>query len=54
VDNYDELMATLHPLAGLEQREDDELQTDPERAERLRDELGCSVACSARFATATS
>jgi CHAD domain-containing protein len=27
VDNYDELMATLHPLAGLEQREDDELQT---------------------------
>jgi CHAD domain-containing protein len=26
VDNYDGLMATLHPLAGLEQREDDELQ----------------------------
>jgi CHAD domain-containing protein len=26
VDNYDELMATLHPLAGLEQREDDDLQ----------------------------
>ena len=86
VDNYDELMAVLHPLAGLERREDDELQTvlrghvreviehepgvrlgadpeelhkqrvatrrlrsllrstrsqlqDPERAERLRDEL---------------
>ena len=84
--NYDELMAVLHPLAGLERREDDELQTvlrghvrevnerepgvrlgadpeelhkqrvaarrlrsllrstrsqleDPERAERLRDEL---------------
>ena len=27
VDNYDELMAVLHPLAGLERREDDELQT---------------------------
>jgi CHAD domain-containing protein len=27
VDNYDEPMAALHPLAGLEQREDDELQT---------------------------
>jgi CHAD domain-containing protein len=27
VDNYDEPMATLHPLAGLERREDDELQT---------------------------
>jgi CHAD domain-containing protein len=26
VDNYDEPMAVLHPLAGLEQREDDELQ----------------------------
>jgi CHAD domain-containing protein len=86
VDNYDELMAVLHPLAGLERREEDELQTvlrghvrevnerepgvrlgadpeelhkqrvatrrlrsllrstrsqldDPERAERLRDEL---------------
>jgi CHAD domain-containing protein len=86
VDNYDDLMAVLHPLAGLERREDDELQAvlrghvrdviehepgvrlgadpeelhkqrvatrrlrsllrstrsqlqDPERAERLRDEL---------------
>jgi CHAD domain-containing protein len=27
VDNYDGLIATLHPLAGLERREDDELQT---------------------------
>jgi CHAD domain-containing protein len=27
VDNYDGPMATLHPLAGLERREDDELQT---------------------------
>jgi CHAD domain-containing protein len=27
VDNYDEPMAALHPLAGLERREDDELQT---------------------------
>ena len=26
MDNYDEPMATLHPLAGLEPREDDELQ----------------------------
>jgi CHAD domain-containing protein len=26
VDNYDEPMASLHPLAGLEQREDDPLQ----------------------------
>jgi CHAD domain-containing protein len=27
VDNYDGPMAALHPLAGLEEREDDELQT---------------------------
>jgi CHAD domain-containing protein len=26
VDNYDEPVATIHPLAGLERREDDELQ----------------------------